>query len=136
MDLNNMDDIRAYFAKDEFARKCLGATIDDYDFETGVATVSMEIDDRHHNAQGFVMGGVFFSLADYALAVASNVNQPPSASTNASIAHMRRVKGNKLKAVAYPDKLGRNLAFFTVDLIDEPGNLVARMSATVMRTDH
>ncbi len=136
MDLNNMDDIRAYFAKDEFARKCLGATIDDYDFETGVATVSMKIDDRHHNAQGFVMGGVFFSLADYALAVASNVNQPPSASTNASIAHMRRVKGNRLKAVAYPDKLGRNLAFFTVDLIDEPGNLVARMSATVMRTDH
>ncbi len=136
MDLNNMDDIRAYFAKDEFARKCLGATIDDYDFETGVATVSMEIDDRHHNAQGFVMGGVFFSLADYALAVASNVNQPASASTNASIAHMRRVKGNRLKAVAYPDKLGRNLAFFTVDLIDEPGNLVARMSATVMRTTH
>lgn len=136
MDLNNMDDIRAYFAKDEFAIKCLGATIDDYDFDTGVATVSMEIDDRHHNAQGFVMGGVFFSLADYALAVASNVNQPPSASTNASIAHMRRVKGNKLKAVAYPDKLGRNLAFFTVDILDEPGNLVARMSATVMRTDH
>lgn len=80
----------------------------------------MEIDDRHHNAQGFVMGGVFFSLADYALAVASNVNQPPSASTNSSIAHMRRVKGNKLKAVAHPDKLGRNLAFFTIDLFDEP----------------
>ena len=49
---------------------------------------------------------------------------------------MRRVKGNTLKAVAYPDKLGRNLAFFTVDLFDEPGNLVARMSATVMRTTH
>lgn len=77
MDFDNIEDIRAYFADDEFARKCLGATIDDYDFETGIATVSMEIDDRHHNAQGFVMGGVFFSLADYALAVASNVNQPP-----------------------------------------------------------
>ena len=136
MDFDNIEDIRAYFADDEFARKCLGATIDDYDFETGIATVSMEIDDRHHNAQGFVMGGVFFSLADYALAVASNVNQPPSASTNSSIAHMRRVKGNTLKAVAHPDKLGRNLAFFTIDLFDELGNLVARMSATVMRTNH
>lgn len=136
MDFDSIEGIRAYFADDEFARKCLGAAIDDYDFETGIATVSMEIDDRHHNAQGFVMGGVFFSLADYALAVASNVNQPPSASTNSSIAHMRRVKGNKLKAVAHPDKLGRNLAFFTIDLFDEPGNLVARMSATVMRTTH
>ena len=113
MDFDSIEDIRAYFADDEFARKCLGATIDDYDFETGIATVSMEIDDRHHNAQGFVMGGVCFSLAEYARAVAS-----------------------KLKAVAHPDKLGRNLAFFTIDLFDEPGNLVARMSATVMRTNH
>lgn len=136
MDFKNIEEIREYFADDEFAVKCLGATIDDYEFETGVATVSMTIDDRHHNAQGFVMGGVFFALADYALAVASNVGQEPSASTNASIAHMRRVKGNKLKAVAYPDKLGRTLAFFTVDMYDEPGNLVAKMSATVMRTTH
>ena len=136
MDFANIDEIRAYFEDDQFARKCLGASIDAYDFETGEATVSMTIDDRHHNAQGFVMGGVFFSLADYALAVASNVGQEPSASTNASIAHMRRVKGNKLTAVARPDKLGRTLAFFTVDLFDEPGNLVAKMSATVMRTTH
>lgn len=136
MDFNNIEEIREYFADDQFARKCLGATIDDYDFETGIATVSMKIDDRHHNAQGFVMGGVFFSLADYALAVASNVGQAPSASTNASMAHMRRAKGSILRAVASPDKLGRTLAFFTVDIFDEPGNLVAKMNATVMRTDH
>lgn len=136
MELNTIEEIRAYFAGDEFAIKCLGAVIEDYDFETGVATVSMRLDDRHHNAQGFVMGGVFFSLADYALAVSSNVGQPPSASTNASMAHMRRVKGDVLRAVARPDKLGRTLAFFTVDLFDEPGNLVAKMSATVMRTEH
>lgn len=131
-----MDDIRAFFAKDEFATKCLGATVDDYDFETGTATVSMRIDDRHHNAQGFVMGGVFFTLADFALAVASNVNRPPCSSVNSSISFMRRVKGDVLKAVAYPDKLGRNLSFFTVNLFDETGRLVARVSTTVMTTNH
>lgn len=136
MEFKTLEEIRAYFANDRFATQCLGAHIDDYDFETGVATVSMELDNRHYNAQEFIMGGVFFSLADFALAVASNVNQPPSASTNSSIAHMRRIKGNKLTAVASPDKLGRNLAFFTIDLFDEPGNLVARVSATVMRTEH
>lgn len=136
MDFDNIEDIRTYFADDEFARKCLGATIDDFDFDAGVATVSMKIDDRHHNAQGFVMGGVFFALADYALAVASNVNQPPSASVNISMNHMRRAKGTTLKAIAYPDKAGRNLGFFTVDVIDEPGNVVARMIATVIRTTH
>ena len=117
MDFDSIEGIRAYFADDEFARKCLGATIDDYDFETGIATVSMEIDDRHHNAQGFVMGGVFFSLADYALAVASNVNQPPSASTNSSIAHMRRVKGNKLKYFGWYT-LALGAVMLTVGVID------------------
>ena len=131
-----MDDIRAFFAKDEFATKCLGATVDDYDFETGTATVSMKIDDRHHNAQGFVMGGVFFTLADFALAVACNVNRPPCSSVNSSISFMRRVKGDVLKAVAYPDKLGRNLSFFTIDLFDETDRLVARVGATVMTTNH
>ena len=136
MDFDSIEDIRAYFADDEFAHKCLGATIDDYDFETGIASVSMEIDDRHHNAQGFVMGGVFFTLADFALAVACNINRPPCSSVNSSISFMRRVKGDVLKAVAYPDKLGRNLSFFTIDLFDETDRLVARMGATVMTTNH
>lgn len=136
VDLKNMDDIRAFFAKDEFATKCLGATVDDYDFENGIATVSMRIDDRHHNAQGFVMGGVFFTLADFALAVASNVNRPACSSVNSSIDFMRRVKGDVLKAVAYPEKLGRNLSFFTVDLFDETDRHVARVNTTVMATNH
>ena len=132
----SIEDIRALFKDDQFATKCLGATIDAFDFETSTATVSMTLDDRHHNAQGFVMGGVFFSLADFALAVASNVNQPPSASTNVSIEHLRRAKGNKLIAIAHPDKLGRTLAFFTINVFDELNTHVARAVATVMRTDH
>ena len=136
MNLHTIEEIREYFAGDEFAKKCLGATIDDYDFETGTATVSMTLDDRHHNAQGFVMGGVFFSLADYALAVSSNVNQPPSASVNSSIAHMDRARGDKLIAIAKPNRLGKSLAFFTIDVFDERGTHTARMTSTVMRTDH
>jgi acyl-CoA thioesterase len=131
-----LDEIRDFFSGDEFARTCLGATIDDFDFETSTATVSMTFDNRHHNAQRFIMGGVFFSLADYALAVASNVNQPPSASVNASIEHLRRAKGTTLTAIARPDKQGRNLAFFTIDEYDEFNNHVARVTATVMRTEH
>lgn len=136
MDFDNIEDIRAYFADDEFARKCLGATIDDYDFETGIATVSMEIDDRHHNAQGFVMGGVFFSLADYALAVAEQ--RQPTALGLDQFQHRPHAprQGQQAQGRRPSDKLGRNLAFFTIDLFDEPGNLVARMSATVMRTNH
>ena len=128
MDFDSMELMREYFADDEFATKCLGATLDSFDYETGTATVSMTIDDRHHNAQGFVMGGVFFALADFALAVATNVSS--------AIQFMRRAKGERLIAKAYPDKLGRALTFFTVDVEDELGTHIARMTATCMRTTH
>ena len=136
MDFESIDEMREYFSHDEMAAKCLGATLDDFDCETGEATVSMTIDDRHHNAQGFVMGGVPFALADFALAVASNVGQPPTSSVSHSIQLMRRVKGERLIARARPDKLGRTMAYFTVDVTDGEGRHVARMTATCARTDH
>lgn len=136
MELSTIEEIRSFFADDQFATKCLGAHIDSFDFETSEAVLSMDIDDRHHNAQGFVMGGVHFALGDIALAVSSNVNQPPSASTSVSIQHMRRVKGTRLIAKAAPVKLGRSLSFFNIDIFDDLGTHVARMSAEVMRTEH
>ena len=136
VDFGSFEELQEFFSHDEFATKCLGARVDSYDRETGRATVSMEIDDRHHNAQGFVMGGVFFSLADFALAVATNVGQEPSSSVSCAIQFMRRAKGSRLVATAAPDKLGRTLTFFTIDVFDGEGTHVARMTATCMRTDH
>ena len=62
MEMKTIEDVREFFAGDEFATKCLGAKIDSFDFESGEAVVSMTLDNRHHNAQGFVMGGVFSLL--------------------------------------------------------------------------
>ena len=132
MDFKSIDIMREYFAGDEFATKCLGARIDS--FEPGRAVVSMDLDDRHHNAQGFVMGGVPFSLADFALAVCSNVDQPPSASVVNTIEYLRRAKGQRLIATCVADKAGRTLGFYTIDVHDELGTHVAKMTATVMRT--
>lgn len=136
MNASNMNEIRDFFAKDRFATECLGATVDDYDPETSTATVSMTLEERHNNAQGFVMGGVFFALADFALAVSSNTNKDACSSVNSSIAFMRRAKGSKLKAVARPEKLGRNLSFFIVDIYDELGTHVSQVTTTAMVTNH
>ena len=133
MHFDNIDELRAYYAHDEFARECLGARIDSYDFETHEVCVSMDVDERHHNALGTVMGGVMFSLADFALAVACNTDQPDSCSVNHSIDFMCMAKDAHLVACARPEKMGRKLAFFTVDVRDGVGTKVARMSATVFR---
>ena len=57
------------FEKDRFATDN-GAVIDEVDDH--YAKCSLKIEDRHRNAMGAVMGGVYFTLADFALAVASN----------------------------------------------------------------
>lgn len=133
MHFDSIDELRAWYARDEFARTCLGARIDDYDFETGCAQVSMDADERHHNALGTVMGGVIFSLADFALAVACNTDQPDSCSVNHAISFMNAPKDAHLVARACSDKTGRNLGFFIVDVVDGAGTKVARMTATVFR---
>ncbi len=131
-EFSNMDEARAYFEGDQFAYKCLGAYIEEC--ADGCATVSMTIDDRHHNAQGFVMGGVIFSIADFALAVACNVGHEPGCSVTHTVNIMSRVKGERLFATARPDKHGRTLGFYTVDVHDELGTHVARMTSTTFHT--
>ncbi len=133
MEFSTIEEMRKYYAQDQFANKCLNAQIDDYDFETGIARVSMDLDDRHHNALGGVMGGVLFALADYALAIACNTNQPNSVSVDHSISFLKAAKGTHLIATARPERLGRRLAFFSVDIHDELDTYISHMSATVCR---
>ena len=57
------------FQNDRFATEN-GAVIEEVDDH--YAKCSLVIEDRHRNAMGAVMGGVYFTLADFALAVASN----------------------------------------------------------------
>lgn len=131
--MNTLDEIRDFFLHDRFASQCLGAQIDDFDFETFEATVSMEVEDRHLNGHDIVMGGVYFTLADFALAISCNVNQEPTTSVNAAINTMKACKGKRLIAKARPDRAGRRLGFFTIDVFDDLGTHCARMTSTVMR---
>lgn len=133
-EFKDIEEIRAYFAEDQMATKCLGAYIDSYDWETGEVVVSMTVDDRHHNGHGFVMGGVFFTLADFALAICCNVNQERTASVASSINYMDRARGEKLIAKANADRSGRSMGFYTVDVYDELGTHIARVISTCKRT--
>lgn len=129
-----LDEIREYFSHDTFATNCLGAHIDAFELG-GETVVSMTVDpQRHSNAQGFVMGGVFTGLCDFALAVCSNANQVPCCSTDTSMQMMNRCRGERLVATATCVKDGRSLGFYQIDLRDELGTHVGRMSATTMRT--
>ena len=70
----DIEDARAYFEGDRFAVEN-GITLDE--LGENWATCSMTIAPRHMNANGGVMGGAIFTLADFAFAAASNnVHRP------------------------------------------------------------
>lgn len=118
------------FEKDRFATEN-GAVIDEVDDH--YAKCSLKIEDRHKNAMGAVMGGVYFTLADFALAVASNWQEMGSVSLSSEITYLTSAKGEKLTAEAICIKNGRKTSYYRIDVRDEYGNLAAAVTATTFR---
>lgn len=126
-----LQQIQAYFANDKFATQAAGCTI--VEGSRGHAVCEMVLDDKHRNAQGGVMGGAIFTLADFCLAVACNIDEQPTVSVSNTIEFFSGAKGSKLIATCDADKSGRKLGFYTVDVADDTGRKVARMTATCFR---
>ena len=126
-----LDQIRAFFADDRFAYEACGCRI--VEASRGHAVTEFVVTARHRNAMGAVMGGAIFTLADYALAVACNMGEKPTVSVSNTIEFLSGARGDRLIATCDADKSGRSLGFYTVDVRDELGTHVARMSATCFR---
>lgn len=128
---SSIEQVRSYFAHDLFATEACGCRV--LEAARGHAVCEFSIQDIHRNAQGGVMGGAIFTLADFALAIACNIGEQPTVSVSNSIEFMSAAKGVRLIATCDADKSGRSLGFYTVDVRDELGTPVARMTATCFR---
>ncbi|WP_122644089.1 PaaI family thioesterase [Luxibacter massiliensis] len=115
------------FEKDRFATDN-GAVIDEV--EEHYAKCSLRIEARHKNAMGAVMGGVYFTLADFAFAVASNWQEIGTVSLQSDIAYLGSAKGEKLTAEAVCIKNGRKTSYYRVEVKDELGHLAAVVNTT------
>lgn len=118
------------FMKDRFATDN-GAVIEEVDDH--YAKCNLRIEDRHRNAMGAVMGGVYFTLADFALAVASNWQKMENVSLNSEITYLTAAKGERLTAEAVCVKSGRTTGYYRIDVRDDLGNLTAAVTATTYR---
>lgn len=127
----SLEEIQAYFVEERFATATLGAVVEEG--RPGYGRVSVQLGPGHKNAMGNTMGGVYFTLGDFAFAVASCVGSPATVSVNCSIDYLRAAKGNTLTAECKLDKDGRSLVFAHVNITDAEGTLCARMTATGMR---
>ncbi len=126
-----IEEVRTLFGNDRFATEACGCRV--VEAERGHAVCAFDIDGVHLNAQGNVMGGAIFTLADFALAIACNMGEEPTVAVSNTIEFLSTAKGSTLIATCDADKSGRSLGFYTVEVVDDLGTPVAKMTATCFR---
>ena len=123
----DLADARMYFEGDRFASEN-GMVIDA--IGDGTSACSMVISERHRNANGGVMGGAIFTLADFAFAVATNNVHRPTVALQVSINYLNPPRGGRLTAQARRVKDGRTTCLYEVDVTDDQGRHIARFTGT------
>ena len=126
--MSNLEEARQFFAGDKYAVEATGCVIEELGEK--YAKCSLTLGPQHLNAVGQVMGGVSFTLADFAFAVASNFHQVLTVSVSSSISHLGTVKGTRLIAETRLIKDGRRNCFYEVHVTDDLGNPVALVNIT------
>ena len=125
--MKTLEEVRKIFEGDRFATEN-GAVIEEIGDHS--ATCSLILTDSHRNAMGAVMGGTYFMLADFAFAVAANLETMGCVSLHSDISFLGAAKGKKLIAKAVCVKDGRSTACYRVDVTDDLGNLAATVTTT------
>lgn len=118
-----LNQLRERFVNDLYVSKGLEAVIDEASY--GYAKCSMDILPHHCNALGIPMGGVLFTLADFAFAVASNQNGRQVVTQASQITFLTPAAGKRLTAEARQIRDGRTTCFYQVTVTDELGTEAA-----------
>jgi acyl-CoA thioesterase len=126
--MNKLEEARNYFAGDLYATETTGIIIEEV--REDYAKCSLAIRPGHMNANGFIMGGAIFTLADFAFAVASNSNEKSSVSLTSTIEYFRAAKGPVLYAEAVCKKGGRQVGFYEITVTDESGKKIAQVNTS------
>ena len=124
--------VASMLAKDAFSR-WLGVEL--VTLRPRACTLRMRVRDDMVNGFGVSHGGIVYSLADSALAFASNTTGHVTVSVDNSISYPVPVQvGDDLIAVAEEETAGARLGFYRVMVARPDGTVVALLHATVYRT--
>jgi len=128
------DRVRAYIEKHDRLVELLGVKIEEV--APGYAKVSLTVEEKHMNAAGVCQGGVIFTLADLAFALASNSHGKMALGLDVSISYLRAVPlGERLVAEAFERHLGGRTGLYTLIVKDSQGREVAFAKAMAYRFD-
>lgn len=119
----NTEEAKKYFEGDKYAM-ITGVELEELTDKYSLA--SLILSDIHRNANGGIMGGAIFTLADFAFAVLSNHLHNPTVAQQVSINYLGAPKGDKLFARAVCKKNGGRTMVINVDVTDNTGRDIAQ----------
>ncbi len=102
--------------------------------EPGLCILRMAIRREMLNGFGIAHGGITFSLADSALAFASNSRGRHAVSIDTSISHIAPLReGDSITATAIEEQLGHRIGHYRVEVSNDAGEMVALFRGIVYR---
>lgn len=134
--MKSLEEIREFFSHDRYATATTGIEI--LEAQDGYAKVGLAIHEGHMNAGSRVMGAVYYTMADFAFAVASNPDAgdaPITFTLSSQINFLTSAKGKYLTAEARAVRKGRQTSFYAAEIRDELGTLIATVSSNGFRMD-
>ena len=124
--MSSLEDIRKFFEGDKYATEATGIVIEKA--EKGHSVVTLDPDARHLNAVGGLMGAVYYTMADFAFAVAENCGLDPDTVTVTQATQMNFLRswhGGRISCRADIVKDGRSICLYEVKAFDEEGRELA-----------
>lgn len=134
--MERLEYARKVFKADAFATTLTGIAIDAVGDHSAVCSLTLE--SRHRNARGVAMGGVLFTMADFAAAIAANSeclqdDNLQWVSLDATIHYLAPAACERLVAICEPVKVGRSTALFQTKIENpDSGKCVAVVGTTMM----
>ena len=121
--------VETMIAQDAFSQ-LLGMEL--LSIEKGSCVLRCEVTNSMTNGFGIAHGGITYSLADSALAFASNAHGMHCFSVDTNIAHLKKVKlGDVLTASCTESHRGKRTGVYVVDIQNQEGMRVAYFRGTV-----
>ena len=126
--MNYLERAREFFRNDHYATDATGIIIEKA--EDGYSEISLEIDLRHKNGIGQVMGAVYSTMVDFSFAIASNFDRPMTVTLQSSITFMNACRGSILYASCRRNNEGGRTCFYDVRVSDNKGTEIVQATVT------
>ena len=127
--MNISEYVKKRFTEGDKFLALLGVQVESASHEQTVCSIRLK-KEEHYNAGGGVQGGVLYTLADMAFALAANCSGNETVTLSGAIRYIAKTEGKKLTATATLTKATRKICFYEVKISDDLDVLIATADFT------